>query len=549
MNHSSDAHAIAGPSDAQRRWLFLNCFIALVATSFAFMIRAMIGADWGAQFGFSETQVGELFGAGLWPFAISIILFSLVIDKIGYKQALVFAFVCHVVSVLITIMAPRLAAEGDGFNKEMAYNVLYAGNFIAALAAGTVEAVINPVIATVYWKQKTKWLNILHAGWPGGIVIAGVLTLSMGAGGVIATGSSDVGLWQWKVGLLLIPTFIYGLMMFRSTFPVNERVAAGVPYMDMLREFGAAGAFIALAMVFMELGNVFGWLELTGGWYGVSYITIGCVVVLTGIYLAVSRSLGRPLFIFLLLVMILLATTELGTDSWIKSLMTPVTERRFGISGGWVLVYTATIMMVLRLCAGPITRRMNPLIMLAVSSLFAAAGLAFLSISAGLIILAAATIYGIGQTFFWPTTLGLIAERFPRGGALTLNAIAGVGMLGVGILGAPFLGLIQDRHTAAMLHEEHPAIYSEVIGETQISVLGYYEPIDAEKIAALPAEQQAQVTDARNASRKSALVQVAILPLIMFVCYLGLLVYFKSRGGYRAETLIDENLLPPAPTE
>ena len=58
----------------------------------------------------------------------------------------------------------------------------------------------------------------------------------------------------------------------------------------------------------------------------------------------------------------------------------------------------------------------------------------------------AATLYGVGKTFFWPTTLGIVSEQFPRGGALTLNGMGGMGMIAVGVLGAPFLGAIVDRN-------------------------------------------------------------------------------------------------------
>jgi MFS family permease len=52
------------------------------------------------------------------------------------------------------------------------------GSIILGLGNGTVEAFINPVVATMFNKDKTKWLNILHAGWPGGLVIGGILLLS-----------------------------------------------------------------------------------------------------------------------------------------------------------------------------------------------------------------------------------------------------------------------------------------------------------------------------------------------------------------------------------
>src|SRR4028118_2373218 len=149
------------PAPAADMKLFYACFVALVTTAFGFIVRAVSLDQWGSEFNLSQTQLGEIAGVGLWPFAISIILFSLIIDKIGYKTAMIFAFVCHVASAIITIFA-------DG------YWMLYLGTFIVALGNGTVEAVVNPVVATMFPKQKVKWLSILHAGWAGGLVLGGI---------------------------------------------------------------------------------------------------------------------------------------------------------------------------------------------------------------------------------------------------------------------------------------------------------------------------------------------------------------------------------------
>src|SRR5688500_2325831 len=163
--------------------LFYACFVALVTTSFGFILRALMLPEWGREFNLTQTQLGEIAGVGLWPFAISIVLFSLVIDKIGYKTAMIFAFICHIASAVITIFA-------DG------YWMLYLGTFIVALGNGTVEAVVNPVVATMFPREKTKWLNILHAAWPGGLVLGGILALAMG----------ESTRWEYKIGLILLPT-------------------------------------------------------------------------------------------------------------------------------------------------------------------------------------------------------------------------------------------------------------------------------------------------------------------------------------------------------
>src|ERR671913_1299294 len=163
--------------------LFYACFVALMTTAFGFILRAIMLPEWGREFNLTQTQLGEIAGVGLWPFAISIVLFSLIIDKIGYKTAMIFAFLCHVTSAILTIYATG-------------YWMLYLGTFIVALGNGTVEAVVNPVVATMFPKAKTKWLNILHAAWAGGLAIGGLIALLMG----------PETPWEYKIGLILLPT-------------------------------------------------------------------------------------------------------------------------------------------------------------------------------------------------------------------------------------------------------------------------------------------------------------------------------------------------------
>jgi len=507
------------PAQNGSRLLFVGCFIALVTTSFGFVLRAMLINEWGEQFGLTEVQKGEIFGVGLWPFAISIVLFSLVIDHIGYGKAMLFAFLCHVGSAALTILAKD-------------YWSLYVAMFLVALGNGAVEAVINPVIATVYRREKTKWLNILHAGWPAGLVLGGLLALTLG----------DAP-WQYKIGLLLIPTVLYGVILARCTFPVQERVAAGVTHRDMMREAGALGAFIVVFLITAELGRVARERGIVD--WGWTHTLVVSVLVAGGFGLWV-RSLGRILFVILLLLMIPLATTELGTDSWITPLMEGE-MKGLGLSPVWVLIYTSSIMMVLRLFAGPIVHRLSPLGLLATSSLLAAVGLVLLSASAGAAIFLAATVYGLGKTFFWPTMLGIVSERFPKGGALTLNATGGVGMLSVGVVGTVFLGYWQDTRTAELLQQRDPVVYQQVVQEKD-SVLGHYQAVAPELVAAIedPAHQ-AVIAQTTTEAQKDALINTAIFPVIMLISYVLLAIYFRARGGYDAELLhIEEEV--PAPT-
>ena len=490
------------------RMLFLTCFIALVTTSFGFILRAIVLPEWGVQFNLTQTQLGEISGVGLWPFAISIVIFSLAVDKIGYKTSLGFAFVCHITSVVLTIFA-------DG------YSMLYLATFIGALGNGIVEAVINPVVATMYSKNKTKWLNALHAGWPGGLVLGGIIALLMGA---------DVK-WEYKIALTLLPTLVYGLMLIGRKFPLNERVQAGVSYKEMLQEVGAIGALMIVSLIIFQLGAVFSWSV----WFNIT--VIGLITLVFGLY---TKSLGQPLFLVLLLIMIPLAITELGTDSWITDLMTPAMAD-IGIQAGWVLVYTSAIMFVLRFFAGPIVHKVSPLGLLAICSMIAAAGLFLLSRSSGVMILAAATIYGLGKTFFWPTMLGVVAERFPKGGALTLNITGGLGMIAAGVIGAGILGFIQDSSIEKGIKmydaTNNTSLSNNYVTVEKTSVFGDYRAIDQQKISAASANELATITSVQQNAKKEALQNIVIFPVIMFISYMALILYFKRKGGYHAVVL------------
>jgi len=457
--------------NSNNKLIFWGCFIALVTTSMSFIIRAILIGDssaWPAEFGLDKVEAGNLFGAGLWPFSISIILFSLFIDKIGYRFAMFFSFGCYLLFGVLMLMAySAVRAEGVelAVAQDNAWIYLYIGSIILGLGNGTVEAFINPVVATIYKQEKSRWLNILHAGWPGGLVLGGVLTIFLG--------DAVAGDWRILIGLIFLPAVIYLVMLLKVTFPVNERVAAGTSYRDMLAEFGAVGALIAFGLIFLNLGDVFGWSH---------WVALILTAIAVAVYGAYCRSLGRPLLIALVLIMIPLAITELGTDGWITGLMErPMKEE--GWNPAWILVYTSAIMMVLRFNAGPVIRKLTPLGLLAAASVLAILGLQLLSFAHGLwFIFAAATIYGIGKTYFWPTMLGVVAEQCPKGGALTLNAIAGIGMLCVGILGTPFIGYLQESSVAKAVADE-PALSEKVLTDKQF-LLGGYQVVDSKAAAA-----------------------------------------------------------------
>jgi MFS family permease len=379
-----------------------------------------------------------------------------------------------------------------------------------------VEAYANPIVATMFNTDKVKWLNRLHAGWPGGLVLGGLCTIALAS-------NTD---WRLTLGLILIPAFIFFFILVTLKFPKSEREQAGVGYVEMLKELGAFGALVGFGLVFAQIGQVFGWSN------GLVWGLTGAVVVA---FAVITKSFGRLILAFLIIIMMPLATTELGTDGWITSLMeSPM--KAAGHNPAWVLVYTSAIMMVLRMSAGPIIHKLSPLGLLATCATLAAVGLTALSKTSDsgmFVIFAAATLYGVGKTFFWPTMLGLTSEQCPKGGALTLNAMGGIGMLAVGILGAPFIGYLQESSATKQLETANPALYQTVTVEKNY-LLGAYKAIDPVKSAAVTEEKlQTDLKTATTTGQFSALGKMALFPVFMLACYLALIAYFKTRGGYK----------------
>ncbi|HEY1603821.1 MAG TPA: MFS transporter [Pirellulales bacterium] len=455
--------------------IFWASFLTLIAAGMGFAVRGDVLGEWSRIFGFTKTELGTITGGGLTGMAFTIIGFSLFADRVGYKALLIGAFLLHVSSAVVTLAA-TFVFEMSG--KDATYWCLYVGMFMFSLANGMCEAAINPLVATLYPKQKTHYLNILHAGWPGGLILGGLLAFFFVGEKCVITPLR----WEIPMMFFLIPTLWYGMITIREKFPISEARAAGVKFGDMLAEFAA------------------------------------------------------PVLLFLLVLHGLVGYVELGTDSWITNIM-----------GGYIrnsvllLVYTAGLMFVLRFFAGPIVERINPLGLLFVSAVLGCTGLymmgSMLGAASGAGILVAATVYGVGKTFLWPTMLGVVGERFPKGGALTMGAMGGIGMLSAGLLGGPGIGYTQDVNATAKLQEMNPTVYEEV-KSNEVNHFLFFPAVaglDGTKVAELPGGSPAalDVKEATDYGGQMALKITAGIPATMALGYLILLIYFRAIGGYK----------------
>ena len=532
-------------TEKEKSLLFWASFLSLLAAGVGFVFRVMIPTMWADEFQITMADVGALTGTALWPVAVTMILFSLLVDKIGYKVSMFFAFVLQGASVVLTVTATTSGG-------------MWWACFCAGLGHGVVEAVINPLCASAYREEKSKWLNILHASWPAGIVVGGIVYITL-------VGTDEALKWsdaKWIFWFMLLPVLAYGvLFLMCKRFPVDERVEAGVSYGDMLKEFGGLGVFLASSFLIYELTDQ---LNIDLG-DSKLYICLAFGAVLGAIAGFVLKSTGKILFFVLCLIMIPLATAELATDAWIQSLMRPIMGAK---AAAWAIVLSAAIMMVLRFFAGVPLKFMSPPQLLLVSSIFSIVGLFALSVTGGALIFGAFVLYAVGQTFYWPTVLGFVAEQFPKGGAMTLNTVSAMGLLTVGIFGFPFLGAVQDHYSTQAIIEKEPALVKQVqdgkqtfedltdpknpedkpLYETKNFFGVDYASINAGEFQKLPEldEERVKVLEGTLAkTSQSSLKVAAVLPAIMAVAFLLIILFYRFKGGYKPVELADAGSSAP----
>jgi MFS family permease len=585
MGEDKAPAGVASSPTLNDRILFWASFLTLIAAGIGFSVRGVILGDWGTQFGFTQSELGTITGGGLIGFGVAIIFFSFFADLFGYGKLMLVAFLLHALSAVVTFAATPVYAT---YGKEGAYICLNLGMWLFALGNGTCEAVINPLTATLFPKNKTHWLNILHAGWPLGLILGAVITLGFGQ-------SADPIRWEYKLGVFLVPVLLYGVLMFNRPFPKSEAETAGISLPDMMGTVGLLGFAIPAFFLGLAVPTLLTVVGLSVSPV-VGYAAGGTVWVVYTLYSRFAP--GSLLIAFLYLMHALVGYVELGTDSWITNITTRVLKSE--TNAQLAFIWTNLLMFTLRFFAGPIVHKINPIGLLFFSAVCGTIGLSLLGLPFTDSVwpwVAAVTVYGLGKTFYWPTLLGVVSERFPKGGALALGLSGGIGMISAGFFGGPGIGYKQDYLAVEKLKETSPSTYERYKSATEsgfpivteyvpgtapklagldnsklkmfddyaaaggkdgkTSVEADLETIAKEKAAGKPTEPKLEqeltsrldwwqtmgkpnfeadkgpLNAARDYGAKTALLYTAAVPAALAVGFLLLLLYFAATGGYK----------------
>ncbi|GLQ22423.1 hypothetical protein GCM10007853_02970 [Algimonas ampicilliniresistens] len=393
--------ATAGvPAGINRNRLFWLSCLSLIVTAMTFAIRAGILTQLSDQFALTDTELGWVNGMAFLGFPLAMVVFGFLYNVLGPKLIMILAFLGHVLGLVLTIYA-------GGFLG------LLISTFFIGFANGSVEAACNPMVADLYKDDKTKWLNRFHVWFPGGIVIGAVVSYIM----------TNMGIgWQPQIAIMLVPTAIYGFLIFTTVFPDVD------PDSKSLRLDGKSILLISAVFGLLVLIGTPNTLltSVPGG------IMLPLILVLALVYLLTFVLTGRHrdavLLVALMGIMSMTATSELGTQQWV--------ERILGSSGAQpmlILAMVTGIMAVGRFFAGPLIHALNPLGVLLASAVVTTLGLFMMATMSGGMVYVAAIVFAIGVCYFWPTMIGVTAQYVPRSGALGMSLVGAAGMFALTI--------------------------------------------------------------------------------------------------------------------
>jgi hypothetical protein len=360
------------------------------------------------------------------------------------------------------------------------------------------------------------------------------------AAGWVLDDKMQVG-WKIQLALYLIPTVLYALMFLGQKFPKSEAAAKGSSFVQMFKPVGLIGAAVVCYLLALFFGDIIKPFSPEKA-ANIGYAIGGALLILTGVM--TQFSLGSLLLFVLFVTHALVGAVELGTDGWIQN----ITGNLFtSEQGKYLFIWTSAIMFGLRFCAHWIETKLklSPVGLLLVCAVIAYLGL---NLASGMqtfgMALVALGIYAVGKTFFWPTMLAVIGDRFPQTGAVAMSIMGGIGMLSAGLIGGPGLGYCKDRFAGEALQKADAALYAEYKAEKPSTFLNLASTavngLDGTKLAAAKDakdkrdDKQKAVVAADQAGDRATLKADAYIPAAMAAIYLLLLLYFKGIGGYRA---------------
>lgn len=418
--------------------IFIVTLMALFTAGAAVSMRAATAVQMQSEYlaplgaATAGERLATALGAAFLGFAITLLLVSAVLARIGFGRALAGAAILMILGFAIVAGAGALGIS--------TYTALLIGMVVQGLGWGLVETVINPLTSALYPEDRVGRLGILHAWYPAGLVGGALFGLAIDHAGLP---------WRWNMVPLAVLCVIFGALSLREKLPpVSASTDAPVTPGEMLK-----------------------------------------------------ATIQNPTIFVWVILMMFTASTEFAPGQWLDVALTQIV----GMRGVLVLAYVSGLMFVMRHFAGPLVKRLGNIGLLISSSFFAAVGLFALGgANSPATVLGAATVWGFGVAYFWPTMLATVAERYPRSGTMVFGLMGSAGAACTYVV-LPYLGAVYDKAKLAAAG-----------GDANLAANA----------------QGAQLHDILTAAAAASFRTAALIPLCLIVIFIAIAVADRMRKNH-----------------
>ena len=418
--------------------IFIVTLMALFTAGAAVSMRAATAVQMQSEYlaplgaATAGERLATALGAAFLGFAITLLLVSAVLARIGFGRALAGAAILMILGFAIVAGAGALGLS--------TYTALLIGMVVQGLGWGLVETVINPLTSALYPEDRVGRLGILHAWYPAGLVGGALFGLAIDHAGLP---------WRWNMVPLAVLCVIFGALSLREKLPpVSASTDAPVTPGEMLK-----------------------------------------------------ATIQNPTIFVWVILMMFTASTEFAPGQWLDVALTQIV----GMRGVLVLAYVSGLMFVMRHFAGPLVKRLGNIGLLISSSFFAAVGLFALGgANSPATVLGAATVWGFGVAYFWPTMLATVAERYPRSGTMVFGLMGSAGAACTYVV-LPYLGAVYDKAKLAAAG-----------GDANLAANA----------------QGAQLHDILTAAAAASFRTAALIPLCLIVIFIAIAVADRMRKNH-----------------
>ncbi len=182
----------------------IACFMGIFVQAIITNLTPILFIPLMSLYGLSYVHLGILAGVNFSTQVASDIIFSGMIDKIGFRRLLLPTVACAFVGLLLFVLAPLLFSN-------VFIGILLA-TIVFAASSGLLEVILSPLINAIPYEDKGPAMSLMHSFYAWGQSVTIIVTTLF----LYFFGSKN---WQWIVLFWALVPVADFILFFLSPFP------------------------------------------------------------------------------------------------------------------------------------------------------------------------------------------------------------------------------------------------------------------------------------------------------------------------------------------